>query len=71
EAHLTKIQFRHLKKYSYDNYKDTHSKKNINVLNTYIGTILFIFTLVSSIALATKFIVFIVIFVFLVVNAIM
>ncbi|MGX0147511.1 S8 family peptidase [Staphylococcus hominis] len=25
----------HLKKYGYDNYKDIHSKKNINVLNTY------------------------------------
>ena len=35
-----------------------------------IGIIFFIFTLVSSIALATKFIVFSVIFVFLVINAI-
>lgn len=35
-----------------------------------IGIILFIFTLVSNIALATKFIVFSVIFVFLVINAI-
>lgn len=35
-----------------------------------IGIILFIFTLVSSTALATKFIVFSVIFVFLVINAI-
>ncbi|MGX0081734.1 hypothetical protein [Staphylococcus hominis] len=35
-----------------------------------IGIILFIFTLVSNIALAIKFIVFSVIFVFLVINAI-
>ena len=35
-----------------------------------IGIILFIFTFVSNIALATKFIVFSVIFVFLVINAI-
>jgi len=47
-------------------------RKKLAIFNiiAIIGIILFIFTLVSSIALATKFIVFSVIFVFLVVNAI-
>lgn len=47
-------------------------RKKLAIFNiiAIIGIILFIFTLVSSIALATKFIVFSVIFFFLVVNAI-